>query len=473
MRHSNALAAIAALLLASCGGGGGDDSSSAPPIGGIQGSGRTVSIGTITGFGSIFVNGVEFATSGVRIDIGDRSGTEAELRIGQVVTVQGTVNANGTTGTASRVTFTANAEGPVTQLNIAAGTFVVLGQTVRVRGNTHFDDDIVPSNIEGLATPGIIVEVSGFPAANGEISATRIEREDPGSDFEVKGVAQGLDTNRRTFRVNALTVDYSGTTPEGALADGSMVEVKGRAFTASGALIATRVEVSGGIGATANDKVELEGLITRYASNTDFDVSGQRVSTTASTQFDLKGVTLGLDVRVEVDGIMDASGVLVAREVEVEDEFFAEVAGLVESVNAAGNTLRVAGVAVTTGAATRFDDRSNQQVRPFRLTHVRTGDFVEVRGSERQGGGLDAFILERDDPEGEVTLQGVARNVADPNLVILGVTVMTDADTQFEDAADLPITRAEFFAQAPDRLVKAEGALAGTTLVAEEIELED
>lgn len=231
--------------------------------------------------------------------------------------------------------------------------------------------------------------------------------------------------------------------------------------------------MSPGIGAAANDEVELEGLITRYVSNTDFDVSGQRVTTSATTQFDLKGVTLGLDVRVEVEGVMDANGVLVAREVEVEEEFSAEVAGLVETINAAGSTLRVAGVNVTTSITTQFEDKSNAQQRPFRLADLRTGDFVEVRGNERQGGGLDAFILERDDPESEVTLQGIARNVADPNLVILGVTVMTDAGTQFEDAADQPITRAEFFAQAPDRLVKAEGTLSGATLIAGELELED
>lgn len=472
MKHSNFLAAIAAFLLASCGGGG-SDSGGSPALGGIQGSGRTVSIGAITGFGSIFVNGVEFATSGAQVHIGDRSGTEAELRIGQVVAVQGTVGAGGTTGTATQVSFSANVAGPVTQLNVAAGSFVVLGQTVRVTSATHFGSDIVPSNIEGLATPGLIVEVSGFPTATGEISATRIEREDPGSEFEVKGVVQGLDTSARTFRVNALTVDYSGVTPEGALADGRTVEVKGRTLTAGGALVATRVEVSPGIGAAANDEVELEGLITRFTSSADFEIAGQRVTTNANTQFDLKGVTLGLDVRVQVEGAIDANGVLVAREVEVEPENSARASGLVESVNAAGNTLRVAGVTVTTNAATQFEDKTNQQVRPFRLADLRTGDFVEVRGTEPQGGGLTASIVERDDPDGEVTLQSIARNVADPNLVILGVTVTTDAGTEFEDAADAPITRAQFFAQAPNRLVKAKGTLSGTTLVAEEVELED
>ncbi|MGE0581530.1 MAG: DUF5666 domain-containing protein [Steroidobacteraceae bacterium] len=472
MKHLKIFAATAALLLASCGGGGGD-AGGTPPIGGIQGSGRWVSVGAITGFGSIFVNGVEFATTGAQISIGDRSGTEAELRIGQVVAVQGTVDANGTTGAATRVSFSSNVEGPVTQLDVAAGTFVVLGQTVRVTGATHFDDDIVPSNIQGLAAPGIIVEVSGFPTANGEISATRIEREDPGSEFEVKGVVQGLDTNAHTFRVNALTVDYSGVTPEGTLADGRTVEVKGRTLSAAGALVATRVEVSPGIGAAANDEVELEGLITHFTSNADFEIAGQRVTTNAGTQFDLKGVTLALDVRVEVEGVIDANGVLVAREVEVEPENSARAAGLVESVNAAGNTLRVAGVTVTTNAATQFEDKTSQPLRPLRLADLRTGDFVEVRGTEPQGGGLTASIVERDDPEGDVTLQGVARNVADPNLVILGVTVTVDAGTEFEDAADAPITRAQFFAQAPDRLVKAKGTLSGTTLVAEEIELED
>lgn len=470
MKHPTLLSAFAALLVASCGGGGSDGSI---PVGGIQGSGRTVAVGTITGFGSIFVNGVEFSTSGAQIEIDGRAGAESELRIGQVVTVQGTVDRNGTTGVASQVSFTAEVEGPVEQLDTAAGSFVVLGQSVRVTNSTRFDPGIVPSNIEGLATPGLVVEVSGFRNSAGEISATRIERGDAGDDFEVKGTVQALDTAARTFRINTLTVDYSGATLEGTLADGRIVEVEGRSFTAGGALIATSVEVINGIGAAQNDDVELEGLITRFASQGDFDVAGQRVATHSGTQFELNGATLGVDVRVEVEGSIDASGVLVAREVEVELEGSSRVAGLIESVTAASNALRIAGVTITTSAATQFEDKLDPPVRPLHLADLRTGDFVEVRGSEPQGGGLAAQIIERDDPEGETTLQGIARSVADPDLVLLGITVSTDAGTEFEDEADLPITRAEFFAQASGRLVKASGQLVGATLVADELELED
>ncbi|MGD9598040.1 MAG: DUF5666 domain-containing protein [Steroidobacteraceae bacterium] len=463
---------VAAALLAACGGGG-DSGSNGPAIGGIQGSGRMVSVGTITGFGSIFVNGVEFATANAQIRSGGRTATEADLRIGQVVNVQGSVNSGGTTGTATQVSFDADVVGPVTQLDVAAGTFVVLGQTVRVTGNTHFDADIVPSNVAGLATAGIVVEVSGFVNAAGEILATRIEREAPGGEFEVRGAVQNLDATVRTFRINALTVDYGSATLEGTLADGRLVEVEGTTFTVGGALTASKVEVKSGIGAATDDDVELEGLITRFASGTDFEIAGQRITTNASTRFDLQGVTLGVDVHVEVEGRIDANGVLVAREVEVELENTAEVAGFVESVTAGSNSLRVAGVGITTSAATQYEDKSALARQPLRLSDLRTGDYVEVRGTEPQGGGLAAAIIEREDPDTETVLQGIAGSVADPAFVLLGVSVNVDAGTEFENAADQPITRSEFFTQAAGRLVKAQGMLSGAVLIADEVELED
>lgn len=466
---------VAAALLAGCGGGGdsGNSGGNGPAVGGIQGSGRTVSVGTITGFGSIFVNGVEYSTTNARIRVDGRAATEAELRIGQVVNVQGTVDSGGTTGTATEVTFDADVVGPVMQLDVAAGTLVVLGQTVRVTGNTHFDADIVPSNIEGLATAGLVVEVSGFVNAAGEISATRIEREAPGDEFEVTGAVQALDTTAKTFRINTLTVDYGSATQEGTLADGRVAEVEGTTFTAGGALIATSVEVKSGIGAADDDDVELEGLITRFASSTDFEIAGQRITTNTSTQFDLQGATLGVDVHVEVEGRIDANGVLVAREVEVELENTAEVAGLIDSVTAGSDSLRVAGVSITAGADTKYEDKSALALQPLRLSDLRTGDYVEVRGTESQGGGLTAAIIERAEPESETVLQGIAGSAADPGFVLLGVDVLVDAGTEFENAADQPITRGEFFAQAAGRLVKAEGTLSGTTLVAAEVEIED
>jgi NAD(P)H-nitrite reductase large subunit len=62
--------------------------------------------------------------------------------------------------------------------------------------------------------------------------------------------------------------------------------------------------------------------------------------------------------------------------------------------------------------------------------------------------------------------------VAQPQLTILGVTVLTNGNTEFEDEGDNPISSADFFARAPARLVSVDGQLEGTVLVAREIELE-
>ncbi len=100
--------------LSSCDGvaPGGLASFDSPGGGGIGGTGVTSS-GSINGFGSIFVNGVEFDTDSAEILINGKPASEEELRLGMVVLVSGTVDDNGTTGTASQVIFDQEVEGPV------------------------------------------------------------------------------------------------------------------------------------------------------------------------------------------------------------------------------------------------------------------------------------------------------------------------------------------------------------------------
>ena len=285
-REFTTMVAAAVLLLASCGG--------STQLAGIQGSGSVAS-GPITGFGSIFVNGVEYVTSNAQIRIDDQPGAESQLLVGEVVTVTGSVNADGKTGTATQVTFSGEVAGPITGINIAGGTFVVLGQTVRVSGSTLFDATILPASITSLKV-GNLVEISGFPNTAAEIVASRIQLEATGSALEVKGIVQSLDMTAHTFHVNTLTVDYSAITPMGSLANGSTVKASGTMLNAAGALVATRVDVLPGFGGTANEQGEIEGLITTFTSNADFVINGQHVTTNASTQFMLNGVTLAVNV---------------------------------------------------------------------------------------------------------------------------------------------------------------------------------
>ena len=110
MNHKlTTISAAMALLLVSCGG------SSNTQLGGIQGSGTGVAYGPVTGFGSIFVSGVEYTTSNAQISVDDQVGSESQLLVGQVVTVKGAINADGKTGTATQVTFSGEVAGAVAQ----------------------------------------------------------------------------------------------------------------------------------------------------------------------------------------------------------------------------------------------------------------------------------------------------------------------------------------------------------------------
>ena len=456
--HRLTLVVAAALALVACGG---------DQVAGIQGTGSpvatTTSVGPISGFGSIIQDGVEYQTSSAQIHIEDQPGNEAQLSVGQVVTIKGTVNADGTTGVATDVSFTADVRGPVAQVDVSAGTFTVLGQTVRVTDNTLFDDSLQVTAVDALA--GVVVEVSGTTNAAGEIVASRIELAAAGASLQVKGKVQALDTVAHTFRINALTVDYSNAAPTGSLTSTSAVLVRGAGIS-NGVFAATQVRVLGPLAVSANDKGRLDGIITSYTSNADFAVGGQRVTTDSTTVFSLIGATLGVDVPVRVRGTFNAAGVLAASSVEVKPKDLSIVRGLVDAVSATGKTLTVLGVPISTNTETSFEDKSSQKVKHFSLADVRTGDYVEVHGVPASGNSLAATLVERDKPEDRVYLQGLAANLATPNFTVIGVQVMTNAQTKFTALGGL-----QFFNDATGHVVRVRGTLSGTVLVADQVQI--
>jgi hypothetical protein len=462
-------AAAMACVMSACGG---------DQVAGIEGSGAPVAssavttVGTITGFGSIIVDGVEYATSGAQIHIDDEPAAESQLRVGQVVTIKGKLNADGTTGTADDVSFSSNARGSVAQVDALAGTFDVLGQTVQVNNDTVFDESFQAPDVAGLPV-GARVQVSGFADAAGNLVASRIDAAAPNIDLQVRGTLQALDTIAHTFRVNALTVDYSAATLSGTLQTGGDVTVKGATLAANGVLLANRVTVAASTGSAgaANEQGQIEGLIATFTSGSDFVVNAQRVTTNTSTQFVLHDTALGLNVPVKIRGTFNAAGVLVASKVEVEQRPAGVVRGVVDSVSSTSGTLTVIGVTATTSGVTTFEDRSKDHVRAFRLADVRAGDYVEVRGTGPAGGPLSATLVERDKPESRSYVEGIALNVAAPNLTVLGVTVMTNAQTHFQGLGGGAKGAAEFFSQALNMPVKVRGTLSGNTLIADQVQI--
>ncbi len=443
-------------------------------VAGIQGSGSpsatAATVGPITGFGSVFVNGVEYSTAGAQISVDGQAATEAQLSAGQIVAITGSVNADGKTGTAAQITFNGDVQGPVAQVDITSSSFSVLGQTVRVTASTLLDSSIQPADITGLQ-PGTFVEVSGFRDAMGSIVATRVDVR-TANTLQVKGVVQSLDTVAHTCQINGLTVDDGSAVITGTLANGSSVVVQGSSVSTGGTLHATHIEVLPRLGVGANARGEIDGIITSFVSNADFVVDGQHVTTNAATDFLLHNTTLSQNIEVDVQGQFDSSGSLVAQKVEVRPQSLSVVSGVVDSVTAASNTLTILGVTITTGTSTEFDDRSNLHIRMFRLSDVQVGDYVEVDGTESTSGALTASVLERHNSNNpKPLLQGVAQNLAQPNFTVLGVTVVTTVQTKFADAGGAATDAAHFFSQAANHIVQVSGTFGTSTLAADKVRI--
>lgn len=492
-RFARASSVFAGLVLAACGGGGGGGASGGDSGGqsaGIDGtgigSGRTVvAAGTVTGFGSVFVNGVRFETSSANFVIDGDIGTEDDLDVGDVVVVRGTFDDDSEiSGTASEIVFDDLVEGPIEagSIDLVSGVFVVLGQTVVVSADTSFDDSIQLRSLEGLSD-GDVIEVSGFRGSDGTIQATRIELKLAGQEFELTGIVVNLDAAAFTFDINGISVDYSGALIEdfagGQVGEGDLVEVKSSGLGGNDELIATRVEFKGDdVGGEDGDRVEIEGLITRFAGTDDFDVAGFPVTATAETVFE-GGIAadLGLDLKVEVEGELDAFGVLVATDVEIRRNSAVRVVAVVDSVDSANDAFVVLGITVNTDDVTRIEDKSSLEAEPFSVDDLLTGDYVEVRGVELPAGsgGIVASLVERDDLDTETELRGVVTVETGTTLEILGVTVSTSGSTEYRDENEVAISANEFFGQiAVGSLVQVSGLeISDRSISADELEIED
>ena len=475
MRPRKVLLMCSSALVVACGGDG-------DQVAGIDGGGspaplaiNIVSQGPITGFGSVIVNGVQFDTSNATFTIDGAPGTEADLAVGQIVVIAGTINQAGTAGVATTVDFDDAVEGPIESIDLANDRMIVLGQTVVVSGDTSFEDDINPASLEGLNV-GDVVEVSGFVASNGDILASHIELENPGGEVEVTGIVSNVDTAAATLEINSLVVDYSAAMldgfPNGAPENGQRVEAKGTQFGGAGELLASSLELEDdGLNLDNVDEVEIEGFVTRFASATDFDVNGVAVTTNASTTFEGgASADVALGVRIEVEGSVDGNGLLVADRIEFEREGTIRIGSTVEAIQ--GNQLTLLGIDVVVNDGTEFDDQSSQDVQNFNIGDVSTGDYLEVRGFD-DAGSITVTRLERDDNPGTITLRGIVDLVADPGFEILGIQIATDSNTDFENNAEQAISAADFFAQALGQLVEVEGLNNGGSILADEVEFED
>ncbi|MEB4591013.1 DUF5666 domain-containing protein [Candidatus Thiothrix sp. Deng01] len=375
--------------------------------GGIGGTG--ISSGSITAFGSIFVNGVEYDVGQATFTRnGMAAGGQGDYSVGEYVTVKGTVNPDGVTGTATEVTFSSELNGTVTGVSTDNVSIQVLGQAVRTNALTVLSGF---KQLTGLLA-GNVVEVSGVRDAQGVLVASNIRLDQgnyqPGETQELKGSVLQVDALHSTVLIGGLSVDYSGAAligfPAGAPEAGQYVRVRSVRAVDGARLVASELELQSASHQFAEgNRMELEGVITRFVSVNDFAVNSIPVVANAGTQFEHGSATqLALDALVEVDGQINANGAIVAEEVSIKESVSSgidELSGNITAINPSAQEFTLAGVAIIVDSSTIWEDDSAYDVRQMGFPYLNVGDFVEVNVKPLGNGKLLALRVKRGDRE--------------------------------------------------------------------------
>lgn len=520
MKHltKSALATSIALIMTGCGGSSGDSTpNTSNPDNNGGSSSKVSSSGVITGFGSVYVNGVRYDTANAEIEFeGEGRMSEEDLRLGMRVEIE--ASQDGDERRATRVVFDEDLKGPVSSVSVNAedptlGTLVVLSQTVTVDANTVLGAGITDANMDGQidlndldsAEGRVVVEVSGFPTDAGFI-ATRLERlngnddsDNDDNEAEVKGVITGLDTANGTFMIRDLEVHYELTAleddvEEGQLSDGWFVEVEGN-IQADGSLVATKIEREDDRWDDENERegeFEVEGIVqavdTSSTPNTVTINGGVIPVADASLLANMVGT------KVELEGTFNAEGQL---EIDTDDDGIqqertnnVEISDRVETVGATSFTTRM-GVTITPTGLSRVeddDDDDGDRLKPEDfMARLQAGDAIEARGYLAEDGTLTWSRIERDDDDDEeCSLRGPVDagsiDVSTGTFTMLGVTIDTASildDGAFGDDDDSSLGRVNFFtALSGGAVIEAEGdendsaACSDGLLIAGEVEFE-
>ena len=427
---SKLLLVVAIPLLNSCGGGGG----SSVAEGGIGGTG--ISVGRITEFGSIYVNGIKYETdTSTTFTINNQPGDESGLAVGMVVRLSGSKDAATATGTAVSVDYNSLVTGPVDILfNTATDMLGVMGQNVSVNSDTVFEGYVAKPTLEDLVISDI-VEVSGFSDGDsGEILATRIELKPPTTTrFEIIGNVTSPTPN--SFMIGALNIDAIGVSIP---AEGTLVEAEGNAPLAGGRLQADDISTVGNGDGTIGDdgeEVELEGQVTvNYDVGTRrFSLNGQVVEIITGATIEGGTTTDLVTGRIaEVEGVMDGD-ILLAEEIELEarDEDKSELLTQlgVGNVDPLNETVTLMNKVIQVNNSTIFEsDRDTEET--FTLADLISSDYLEAKVFD-DAGTLTAskLKLENTPSPHNSELEGSPVRINSTTVSILGITVDHSATT--------------------------------------------
>lgn len=271
--------------------------------GGIGGTGI---VGTITGFASVCINGLEVNyDDATRVSSNGQAAGIQKLALGQVIAIDAMDAKNGML--ARGIDILNAVEGPVTMVKVEGGLVEVMGQQVRLSDATRLGGIATVQEI----TVGTPLKVSGYRNAANEIIATRIEIAHDMSEVSLVGMVA---------RDSAGHYVVSGTpvqAKESMLVVGSEVLVKGkwdgRQFLADSVQPDPSLHFAGHV-----KQVVVEGLVLERVDGKPMKISGFDIDYSSSTA--VAGGSIGQLMQghlVRITGKMQAGRRLQANRIEM------------------------------------------------------------------------------------------------------------------------------------------------------------
>jgi len=306
--------------------GGGSDGTSTAGNGTDDGSGvgsggtgvstaDATGVGSVGGIGSIILNGVRYNTDAATFSLEDTS----ELQIGMSVRIAGKIDNQFTAATAQQVISAAELRGAVSSIDLAGGSFVVMGTTVTTDNATVWSGGNSLSDLVAASQ----VQVWGLPSTPGTLRATRVELKPASAEPLVTGFVQNLDRIGKSFALGQIMVRYngalfSGGIDESTLAEGAIVRLRGTVAPFAGIFNATKVQGWYAIPTQNTAAVQLAGIVANYNGLGDFKVLGTAVNASNALITGGLASSIGNGVKVELDGFM-TNGVLVVTKLRIRN----------------------------------------------------------------------------------------------------------------------------------------------------------
>jgi hypothetical protein len=293
-------------------------------------------------------------------------------------------------------------EGTVTALPASGlvGDWTIAERIVHVSSATKIETEGGPPAV------GSFAEVKGSVRGDGSIDAAELEVksqapggvEPPEAHFvgtidtlPASGLLGDWTVSGKIVHVTAAT---RLETEDGTPAAGATVEVRGTLLS-DGSVSATRIEVRAAAPGNPANGVDFRGAVDTLPAGLvgDWTVGGKTVHVTAVTRLETEDHgTFSVGAFVEVEGTARADGSVDAASIELKFSPGAapevEIHGAVEALSADPAFVgdwKVAGVTVHVTATTRIHTEDGT---------LTLGAFVEVKGTRRADGSIDAERIE-------------------------------------------------------------------------------